>query len=143
MSLQTFFGSIVLTTLAAGGFQVLGLVTEPPMGIDIVSLKYEQTEDPPYIIQDRIVTATSALTARWAATVSILDGSKLVPICHGSGYWDYETGRKKAEILFDDWVGQAGCYDLIPEGARFVLSAEYKWGDSGLTRKNSHPMLKR
>jgi len=143
MTDQTAFGAFVLTSLAAALFKAIGFATLPPVGISINDLNVHVQGDFPYVLQDRTVTASAPLTARWSAQVSVLFGTKLVKICEGSGFWDYAAGRKNAEILFDEWVGQSGCWALIPQGAAFVLSAEYKWGDSGFTHEISAPIIKR
>ena len=142
MSGQTAVGAAIVTAIMAGVFKVLGVVTTPDASITINSLEYERKHDLPYIIQDRTVYSDGPLTARWSAQVDIIEGSTRVMICSGDGYWDYEAGTIRANILFDDWVGEKNCHDSIESGDAFILCAEYKWGDTGLERFCGNPIIK-
>ena len=125
-----YAGTAILTVGLSAAFKALGWAVAVTPGIEIHSLSF--SADPaPIIIQDRTVSTTAPLVARWEAEIVAVDGGQRRGMCSGSGSWDYSAGHRIAPIPVDDWVGDDGCYDRLlslPPGTSLQACARYSWG---------------
>lgn len=126
--------SLAIGVGAFFGIDHLAALVSPPIGIKVHSIKFEGGAVPS-IIQDRTVTAKNQLAAIFDADVYLSTASGLVPVCSGGGGWDYSPGRVAANIPFDEWVADDGCYDRLPENVNIVACAVWRWGDGDSDKK--------
>lgn len=135
---QAGFGASVITVTLAGLLALIGKVTAPEAHITVHDLSYR--DDPfPAVVQDRTVYSSGKLVASWKAQVQVLDELEWVPICSGSGFWEYDGGHKVFPIPFDEWVGDKGCFLKAATYDNVRVCAIYEWGDVGRERKCSAP----
>ncbi|MGC1497276.1 MAG: hypothetical protein WA790_15815 [Sulfitobacter sp.] len=132
-----FTGSALALVAGIGmffGVDQVAKVISPPVGIQVHSLTFEGGTVPA-IIQDRTVTAKHRITAVFEAKVYKSTSVGLIEACSGGGAWDYVPGHVQANIPFDEWVADDGCYDRLPENVNIVACAEWRWGDGESDKK--------
>jgi hypothetical protein len=100
--IQSIAGVTFLTMAMQAVWAIVGPATPP---IVINELRYEAG----YIVQDRTVASEGPFKAVWEAEILNKVTGEVVDNCSGSGFWDYEAGRKAPRIPIAEWVGNPDC----------------------------------
>lgn len=119
MATQTVMGAGVLALAMQAAWAILGPTPSP---IIIHELRYDRG----YIVQDRTITSDGPFKAVWEAQIISRATGEVVKDCHGSGVWDYESGRIAPRIPLAEWVGNPLC---DPSAGVYIPIATYSAGE--------------
>lgn len=114
----------ILAAMSGALVMAIAAAIRPDTDITINGLTYSGG----IMRQDRTVRGVAPLVAKWRAEV--LDAGSGLAVCGGAGQWDYTPGRKVADLLLDEWVGDPGCLSRLAPDATYQGCAVYTWADS-------------